>query len=737
MAKQKHQSGLIALALLTAAVATPAPARAGGVVGAGTPTSCTEVAFVTALSGGGAVSFNCGPAPVTITITAQRSITANTSIDGGGLVTLSGGGASVQLFLVSTPGVTLNLSNLIIRDFGRPAAYISSGAVNVINTTFIGHQRSALTNIGTTARLSISASTFLSNTSNGSGGAIYNAGVLTVTDSLFQGNFTQNSYNGGAIYSAGSGAIAVASIDRTTFRDNRAGYGGAIENYSVMTITNSAIVNNVALNNGGSGGGGLIQGTGGNLSLVNVTFSGNTVPSASRGAAIFIGGTAASQARLQNVTIANNVPATPANGSLALNNAGTVVTLANTLIRDNGCSLTSSSTLPTLVDGGGNLAFNNATGCPGINADPQLTPLGDNGGPTLTYAISNGASPAVNAGIGAGCSATDQRGVLRPQGGTCDIGAVEWGAVPAFDAITPATVCGGASSLLITATGTNFIVGPSGTRIRLNGAAMPTTFVSPTQLQATVGAADLALPPHTLVFQLETPVLDGGVSVESRTIEVQNCTIEPIAGLSATSNSPTNLGGATQFTATVAAGNNITYVWDFGDGQTGSGPNPAHVYADVGSYIATVTATNSAGSATADTVVNVNLSTTGLIVGDLSSKFGAVITYTYVVTHVAPTGSQPVTVIISGNVPANTALVSAPGLDVVATGGDYGNGYVQTPQPVVLQAGQSAPIVWTVRPTTVTGDIVNQARTSTDDGRLQIFQRNRVRRSLASLVYKN
>jgi len=197
------------------------------------------------------------------------------------------------------------------------------------------------------------------------------------------------------------------------------------------------------------------------------------------------------------------------------------------------------------------------------------------------------------------------------------------------------------------------------------------------------------------------------------------------------------LGGATQFTATVAAGNNITYVWDFGDGQTGSGPNPAHVYADVGSYIATVTATNSAGSATADTVVNVNLSTTGLIVGDLSSKFGALITYTYIVTHVAPTGSQPATVIISGNVPANTALVSSPGLDVVTTGGDYGNGYVQTPQPVVLQAGQSATIVWTVRPTTVTGDIVNQARTSTDDGRLQIFQRNRVRRSLASLVYKN
>ena len=51
-------------------------------------------------------------------------------------------------------------------------------------------------------------------------------------------------------------------------------------------------------------------------------------------------------------------------------------------------------------------------------------PLADNGGPTLTHALLPG-SFAINGGDNSGCPATDQRGVARPQGGTCDIGAYE------------------------------------------------------------------------------------------------------------------------------------------------------------------------------------------------------------------------------------------------------------------------------------------------------------------------
>ena len=61
----------------------------------------------------------------------------------------------------------------------------------------------------------------------------------------------------------------------------------------------------------------------------------------------------------------------------------------------------------------------------------MLGPLQDNGGPTFTHALLAG-SPAIDArnpaapgSGGNACEATDQRGVARPQGAACDIGAFE------------------------------------------------------------------------------------------------------------------------------------------------------------------------------------------------------------------------------------------------------------------------------------------------------------------------
>jgi hypothetical protein len=58
------------------------------------------------------------------------------------------------------------------------------------------------------------------------------------------------------------------------------------------------------------------------------------------------------------------------------------------------------------------------------NTDPKLGPLQDNGGPTQTQVVQVG-SPVIDAGNTADCPTTDQRGVTRPQGPACDIGAVE------------------------------------------------------------------------------------------------------------------------------------------------------------------------------------------------------------------------------------------------------------------------------------------------------------------------
>ncbi len=46
-------------------------ALAAGVIGDGSPTSCTETALTTALAGGGAVTFNCGN-DATITLTTDQ-----------------------------------------------------------------------------------------------------------------------------------------------------------------------------------------------------------------------------------------------------------------------------------------------------------------------------------------------------------------------------------------------------------------------------------------------------------------------------------------------------------------------------------------------------------------------------------------------------------------------------------------------------------------------------------------
>jgi PKD repeat protein len=78
-----------------------------------------------------------------------------------------------------------------------------------------------------------------------------------------------------------------------------------------------------------------------------------------------------------------------------------------------------------------------------------------------------------------------------------------------------------------------------------------------------------------------------------------------IAGLAATNDSPTTLGDTTTLTATIAAGSNVTYAWDFDDGSTGSGEVVTHVFAQAGTYTVSVTASNSAGSLTTTTVVTV------------------------------------------------------------------------------------------------------------------------------------
>jgi PKD repeat protein len=104
--------------------------------------------------------------------------------------------------------------------------------------------------------------------------------------------------------------------------------------------------------------------------------------------------------------------------------------------------------------------------------------------------------------------------------------------------------------------------------------------------------------------------------------------------LAATDDSPTELGQATTLTATVTAGTDVSYAWDFGDDQTGSGALVTHTYPATGAYTAVVTATNSRGEMTDTTLVTiVDVPIAGLNATDHSpTELGQVTTLTATVT---------------------------------------------------------------------------------------------------------
>jgi predicted outer membrane repeat protein len=186
------------------------------------------------------------------------------------------------------------------------------------------------------------------------------------------------------------------SVRSSTFSGNSAGDGGGISNFgNDSVVSNSTFSGNsvTPIYPWSDGRGAGIHNADFTLTIRNSTFSGNSA-SVDRGAGIYSGqyGTTT----IKNTIIANNWP--------GANCAGTV------------------------TDGSGNLSYPDDT-CPGINLNPRLYPLQDNGGPTETMALGPG-SGALDAGDDATCAADpinnhDQRGHLRPKGPRCDIGAIE------------------------------------------------------------------------------------------------------------------------------------------------------------------------------------------------------------------------------------------------------------------------------------------------------------------------
>ncbi|MBN1678660.1 MAG: hypothetical protein JW966_00115 [Anaerolineae bacterium] len=243
-------------------------------------------------------------------------------------------------------------------------------------------------------------------------GAIQSSGTATIIDCLFTNN---SSEYGGAISNSGTMTLFNTTLVNNTAMNESAAYdhpGGAIMNYGILTITNSTLSGNTG------GYGGAIAMWRGSASLINSTLSGNT---ADAGGAIYHGAHSnPALLQLTNSTLAGNsasmgaaVYANGYNATATLNAIDSIVTDGSTL-----CVLDGDT---AYNDDGHNLVSDTTCGI-GQVADPLLENLADNGGPTWTMAPQSG-SPAIDAGT---CvTDTDQRGITRPQGLGCDIGAYE------------------------------------------------------------------------------------------------------------------------------------------------------------------------------------------------------------------------------------------------------------------------------------------------------------------------
>ncbi len=366
-------------------------------VGSGTPASCDEAALdagiAAALAGSGKLAFDCGTAPHTIVVSAEKSVAASLAIDGGGLVTLSGGGTTRILALRppfgAEPPPVLTLQNLTLRDgftgdlpggdvaSGGAAVYRGSGGhLRVLDALFVDNVGPATgQDVAGGAIYAFGAgetvvvrSRFTGNRCS-SGGAIGGLGVsaftLTIVDSLLDGNGATgsggnpgNGGNGGGVYLDGNSQSV--TLCGTTISVNDANARGAgvfrVSNNGVgsMTIEKSAILGNEIPDNGSSQAGGLyLQGL--QATIVDSTVADN-VASSTGGMFVWTNPGAQTLA-MTNVTVAGNRARTGLGAGMTVASGVTGTLHQVTIARNHNDGATSFA---SALAGGGGLAITNS-----------------------------------------------------------------------------------------------------------------------------------------------------------------------------------------------------------------------------------------------------------------------------------------------------------------------------------------------------------------------------------------
>ncbi|HEY7061018.1 MAG TPA: choice-of-anchor Q domain-containing protein [Chloroflexota bacterium] len=425
--------------------------------------SMIDGANLTTLSGGNATSiFFVNPS---VTLTLQNIILSNASGSGdGGAIVNNGtlvvtnstiqnsqagfsGGAIVSTGPVTISGSTLannsatnggalyprfagaqvSITNSVLHDnHATGTAPLTSGwggailvwdgaTVNLVGSDLYNNtaaQGGALTSQQATASIMLQGTHVHDNHAVFEGGGIFARGPLTVANSTISGNVSGGEVGGGA-WTGGT-----VTLTDSTVSGNMIGGGGA-----GLSVAGTATLSRVTIsgNTAGTQGGGIFN-LGGTMHLTDVTISNNSSTDEAGGIVNF------GPADLTNVTFSGN--SAPSGGAI-VQRSNTALTLKNTIIAKGSsggsCSAFNGGTITSngfnLSDDTACAAYLNQIGDQN-NVPAGLGALANNGGPTQTHLPQPG-SLAIDRGTNAGCPAIDQRGLPRPVGLSCDVGAVE------------------------------------------------------------------------------------------------------------------------------------------------------------------------------------------------------------------------------------------------------------------------------------------------------------------------
>lgn len=344
--------------------------------------SGTASAPTTIISGG------TGRDALIVTGTAHAVI-ENVSLSGGGT---SHGGIGDGLRVTGSANVTLR-DSIVQGNSSAGINTLQNVTVILENVTVSANNGGGILNPQGT--LTVRASRIINNLGQP---AVYSGGHVTISDTTISGN--HSTVPGTAIFNEAGGMLM---LERSTISGNHITGGGsdfAIYNYTgaQMTVVDSTI-------SGNSGNG--IQSFG-NLAIVYSTIARNG------GAGLFANTLRSESVRLH---IENSIFEENDHQDCSYQTgAGITFELVGRIISDGSCVF--------------------ITGGPFVPAGPRTTdrflgPLANNGGATMTHALLAG-SAAIDAASGP-CIVSDQRGVGRPVGSACDVGAYEYGASPAAE----------------------------------------------------------------------------------------------------------------------------------------------------------------------------------------------------------------------------------------------------------------------------------------------------------------